>query len=68
MIEQLQWFPAALPPDDDVTVLICRDGEPDEPVWLGYKDGDTWRHVEGFAVDGSFPVTAWAEMPGGPRA
>ncbi|MHC1762889.1 MAG: hypothetical protein AB9869_01095 [Verrucomicrobiia bacterium] len=56
------WMPASIPPDADITVLIaCADG--DEPVWLGYLDGDTWRTVEGDQVT----VSHWADMPMAPR-
>lgn len=44
-------------PDSDATVLIACDT--DEPVWLGYHDGETWRTVDGAATT----VTHWAELP-----
>lgn len=56
------WMPASSPPDHDIAVLIaCADG--DEPVWLGYLDGDTWRTVEGHQVT----VTHWADLPAPPK-
>jgi hypothetical protein len=33
-------------PDADLTVMIHHAGE-DEPVWMGYHDGETWRMVDG---------------------
>jgi hypothetical protein len=52
-------------PDDDLTVMIHHPEE-DEPVWLGYHDGDddTWRTVDGTRCE----VTHWAEMPDAPNA
>lgn len=49
-------------PDADETVLV-HAADADEPVWLGYFDGDVWRCVEGPIRK----VTDWAPMPDGPR-
>lgn len=49
-------------PDSDSTVLIFHKDE-DEPVWLGYHDGETWRTVEGTRT----AVSHWSEMPDGPN-
>jgi hypothetical protein len=59
--ETITWNDACLKlPDSDSTVLIsCPTA--DEPVWLGYHDGEDW-----FAVDGGPAlVVAWAKMPKG---
>lgn len=55
------WINAAeQPPDADMTVLISiSDPAANEPVWLGYLDGDQWRTVEGEAVE----VIAWQLLP-----
>lgn len=45
-------------PDADLTVNIMLTEESDEPIWLGYFDGELWRDVEGMPVD----VVAWAPM------
>jgi len=46
-------------PDADLTVNIMLNEEfSDEPIWLGYFDGELWRDVEGMPVD----VVAWAPM------
>ncbi len=45
-------------PDAETTVLVCIRNA-DEPVWLGYYNGEEWKDVEGMAID----VTHWAEMP-----
>lgn len=45
-------------PDADQTVLI-HDETADEPVWLGYFDGEAWRFVDGEKASPSH----WAEMP-----
>jgi hypothetical protein len=50
-------------PDSDETVLIY-SRQADEPVWLGYHDGERWRTTDGDVVpDG---VTHWAALPAGP--
>ncbi|HEX7866549.1 MAG TPA: hypothetical protein VF555_16455 [Variovorax sp.] len=45
-------------PDPDLTVNIMLTDDSDEPIWLGYLDGDQWRDIEGMPVD----VIAWAPM------
>lgn len=61
--ETITWVSASTPPDDEQTVLIYAPQE-DDPIWLGYHDGDAWREASGGQV--STPVTHWAEMPKGP--
>lgn len=57
----IQWFDASrVLPDADLTVLVHCPAA-DEPVWLGYYDGDTWRDVTGLAVE--HPVKHWADLP-----
>jgi len=62
--EGIQWIGVdqALP-DSETTVLVYSP-ESDEPVWLGYYDGDSWDSAEGMPY--GTPVTAWAKMPEGP--
>ena len=48
-------------PDADQTVMIY-DPDEDEPVWVGYLDGETWRTAEGNRA----AVTHWMPMPKGP--
>jgi hypothetical protein len=44
-------------PDDETTVLVALfNGE----IWLGFKDGDTWREV---SADPLPKVTHWANLP-----
>lgn len=51
-------------PDSDTTVLIhCPIS--DDPVWMGYHDGETWRSVDGEALDRDF-VDHWAHLPDPP--
>lgn len=60
----IDWRNAAAElPDADATVLVSVPGA-DEPVWLGWLDGETWRYVDGAEI--ALPVQAWAELPGGP--
>lgn len=49
-------------PDDDETVLLYAPDASD-PVWLGYRDADVWRYVDGMEAAG---VTHWVPLPGGP--
>lgn len=55
-------------PDADTTVLVSAPGA-DEPVWLGYYDGEDWYADTGaeYGNDEEIaqPVTAWAQMPKG---
>ena len=69
-IEQLEWRAVTDSlPDDDTTVLVHAPGA-DEPVWLGYYDGDSWFATDcpeyGNDEEIPQPVTAWAPMPKGP--
>jgi hypothetical protein len=58
------WTSAAIPPDDDTTVLLCfSDGE----VWPGFRDSGLWRHFDATPIEPG-RVTAWAHMPAGPGA
>lgn len=50
-------------PDSALTVLVHHPEE-DEPVWLGYHDGVTWRATEGTRIS----VTHWMPMPEPPSA
>jgi len=67
--ETLVWYSADAPPDADTTVMVFAPGC-DEPVWLGYFDGESWFEIGGAqygnAEELADAVTAWAPMPGGP--
>jgi hypothetical protein len=45
-------------PDCDLTVLIHHPDE-DEPVWMGYHDGETWRTIDNTRCE----VTHWQHLP-----
>lgn len=49
-------------PDSDETVMVHHPGE-DEPVWIGYHDGEVWRYIDGAQCG----VTHWMELPAPPR-
>ena len=49
-------------PDSDSTVMI-HHAEEDEPVWMGYHDGETWRMVDGTRC----AVSHWMPLPEPPR-
>lgn len=51
-------------PDSDQTVLCAFGDEADDPVWLGYHDGDEWCDVS--ALPFTVEVLAWARVPVGP--
>lgn len=56
----MTWTPSTTLPDSETTVLIVIDPDcSDEPVWLGYHDGEQWRTAEGALV----PVTHWMNLP-----
>lgn len=60
--EEILWHkPENVMPDADETVLVFSD-DADDPVWLGYYDGEYWLNVEGLVLP---PVILWAEMPKG---
>ena len=70
-IEQIEWKAVTDElPDAETTVLVYAPGA-DEPVWLGYYDGDDWLTVDhriyGEPEDVDALVTAWAPMPSGPK-
>lgn len=49
-------------PDDELTVLVATpDGN--EPVFLGYKDGEIWRSVNGELIE----VSHWMPLPEPPK-
>jgi len=46
-------------PDDDMTVLLNRDGE----TWVGYLEGEDWLGQDGFYCEAPL---FWSHMPEGP--
>jgi hypothetical protein len=44
-------------PDSDQTVIVHSPGA-DEPVWLGFHDGETWRDVNTEQIN----VTHWLPL------
>ena len=50
-------------PDSDSTVMIYTP-DSNEPIWLGYHDGEQWWTIEQFPVTG---VTHWMDMPEPPQ-
>jgi len=60
--DTIEWFTCTNKmPEFDETVIVHHPSA-DEPVWLGYHDGEIWREVSGDAIN----VSHWAEMPIGP--
>ncbi len=45
-------------PDSDTTVMVCIRGN-DEPVWMGFHNGEVWLSVDAITID----VTHWADLP-----
>lgn len=65
-VETITWrTPAEQMPDSDTTVLIAIEEPRGDPVWSGYWDGNCWRTVDGWPLDGV--VKGWADMPAGPQ-
>jgi hypothetical protein len=64
LTEALNFYePAERMPDSDLTVILrLRNNE--EPVWLGFHDGEEWRDLDGQPVE----VVRWAELPVGGEA
>jgi len=55
----LEWLSVdAEMPEFDLTVMVHHP-DSDEPVWLGYHDGEDWRDVNGDIIQ----VSHWADMP-----
>ena len=52
-------------PDADTTVLTHKAAW-DEPVWMGWLDGDTWRDVDAMTCDPA--PTHWMNFPEPPEA
>jgi hypothetical protein len=68
----VRWIPVAKElPDADTTVLIYNELW-NEPVFMGWLDGDMWRSIHAAPLNGSAkepefaPPTHWAELPEGP--
>ena len=53
-------------PDADETVLVWAPMV-DEPVWLGFYDGEQWV-TDGLTPYPADAVKAWASLPAGPGA
>lgn len=60
--EVLEWHTPDQPPDADTTVLLSLEGG-DDPVWLGFWDGERWWYVDGTPV--LVRVVGWAHLPVG---
>jgi hypothetical protein len=70
-IESIQWIAVKDQlPDSDTTVLVYAPAALDEPVWLGYHDGESWVSVTGamYGTEDEIAesVLAWAQIPKGP--
>lgn len=52
-------------PDSDLTVIVrLKNSDDQEPVWLGYHDGERWRDLDAMPIE----VVRWADMPEGGAA
>jgi len=59
------WFSVEISmPDADRTVMVYSP-RANEPVWLGYWDGECWREVSADAYDTE--VTHWMDLPNPPE-
>lgn len=64
--ETILWQSAERLPDSDLSVLVYAPAC-DEPVWIGFYDGDGWVSADG-AMYRKGHVKAWANLPAGPDA
>lgn len=66
MSVSVTWIPVEESlPDSDTTVMIhCPIS--DDPVWIGYHDGQAWRDVDGGELGPDF-VDHWADLPEPPQ-
>ncbi len=56
----MRWIPVQeCLPDSDLTVITFSPTGCDDPVWLGYWDGEYWFSAEGFRI----VVTHWMDLP-----
>lgn len=56
----MNWIEAAQQlPDSDTTVLVHAP-QADEPIWMGFHDGEMWRYVDATPAVG---VIEWADLP-----
>lgn len=63
LTETITWrTPAEALPDSDLTVLVRMPDGWDEPVWLGFHDGEEWKDPDGMPI--ATPAL-WADMPAG---
>jgi hypothetical protein len=62
--ETIEWHAVAdKMPDSDQTVLV-QAPDVDEPIWLGFHDGELWVSVDLVPYEEG-QVIAWAELPRG---
>lgn len=58
------WIPIAEAlPDDDLTVIVATP-DSDEPVWIGYHDGEGWHFADSMPAH----VTHWRQLPEPPAS
>jgi len=59
------WFSVEMAmPDSDLTVMIHAPAT-ENPIWIGYHDGECWREISGDAF-GEGEVTHWMDLPNPP--
>lgn len=50
-------------PDSDQTVMVHHPKN-EEPVWMGYHDGECWRDIDGMTIR----VSHWAPLMEPPKS
>lgn len=58
------WKRTNILPDSDITVMVFHP-DWDEPIWVGYHDGEEWLWVDGATCDPQ--PTHWMDFPEPPQ-
>jgi len=68
LMQRFTWIPItqSLPDSDQTVIVYCP--ESNEPIWLGYLDGDAWRDIDAMPIAHQAPVTHWMPLPEPPEA
>ena len=60
-----RWYPADQPPDSDTTVIVFQPAS-DEPVGIGFHNGEEWMSIMGESL--MDVVVSWQDFPEPPAS